>query len=731
MTISIWRYSHLALAVSSFLLLILASVTGIILSFEPVTEKLQPYAIAGFDETTLAQTLPVLRNKYPDISELTVNASHFVQIKASDANGKNLLAYVDPTTGRILGYPAKKSEFFQWVTNLHRSLFLHETGRLIIGITAFLLSLITVSGTILIIQRQRGVKRFFTRIVRDNFFQYYHVVLGRLLLIPVLMIAITGTYLSLSRFELVDTRIVAPKVDIDAIKSKPEVKPAAIPFFNSTKLAQVQSIEFPFSEDVEDYYTIKLTDREVTLNQITGEILTELKYPTSVILTNLSLNLHTGRSSAVWAIVLAIASLNILFFIYSGFAITLKRLSNRKKNKYTAGESRFIILVGSENGSTFRFAQAVHQQLIKQGEKSFITDLNRHAVYPKAEHMVIITATYGLGDPPANAGKFAALLEKHPQAQQIHYSVLGFGSHAYPDFCRFAYDVNQLLSHQSWAVPLIDIHTVNDRSAQDFTLWAEAWSQQTGLPVTVLPELVNQKTHRFEDLTVAANTAASSGNDTFQIRLLPGKKTKVTSGDLLAIYPAHDHRERLYSIGVVEQEIQLSVRLHPGGLGSSYLHRLAAGEKLNARIVKNDHFYFPKNAQEVVMISNGTGIAPFLGMISQNSRKRSCHLYCGFRNGSSLLTYHSFLTESKQAAKLKALHIALSREGEKQYVSHLIARDADFIVQVLAGNGVLMLCGSLSMQKDVMALLEPLCQTHMGKTVSYYQSRNQILMDCY
>jgi sulfite reductase (NADPH) flavoprotein alpha-component len=89
MTISIWRYSHLALAVSSFLLLTLASVTGIVLSFQPLSEKILPYRTDNFSETTLAQTLPVLRKQYPEISELTVDKNQFVQIKGSDATAKN------------------------------------------------------------------------------------------------------------------------------------------------------------------------------------------------------------------------------------------------------------------------------------------------------------------------------------------------------------------------------------------------------------------------------------------------------------------------------------------------------------------------------------------------------------------------------------------------------------------------------------------------------------------
>jgi len=732
MTISVWRYSHLVLAVSSFLLLTLAAVTGIILSFEPVAAKLQPYGASHFKELTLAATLPVIKKAHPDINEITVDARGFVQIKGSDAKGAALLAYVDPENGKILGLPEKQSEFFQWVTGLHRSLFLHETGRFFIGLTAFLLVLITVSGTFLILQRQRGLKRFFARIAKDNFAQYYHVVLGRLSLIPIFIIALSGTYLSLVRFELFSAAKTSPKIDFDVIRSAPVRRASDFDIFKRTRLKDVESVEFPFSEDVEDYYTLKLKTGEYAVNQLTGDLLSDVQYPASVFYTNLSLDLHTGRGSSLWAIILAVSSANILFFIYSGFAITFKRRANRTKNRYTNQEAKVVILVGSENGSTFGFAKAIHAQLIKGGVKSFLAELNQYTIFPEAAHLIVVTATYGLGEAPSNAVEFVRLVEKYPQTQPVSYSILGFGSHAYPDFCKFAFEADHILSLQPWAIRLIDIHTVNDKSPDEFNLWIETWSQQAGMELLVLPELYKANTKRLEKMTISGILPADAvAGDTFTVTLRPKKGVQVTSGDLLAVYPGNDHRERLYSIGVINKEIQLTVKLHHDGLGSGFLKRLQPGEKIAARIINNKHFHFPQEASEVYMISNGTGIAPFLGMISQNVKGIPCHLYCGFRENSSYERYVSFLTEQQIAKKVNTVHVAISREGNRQYVSDLLSMDTDLVVAMFLSHGVLMICGSLAMQKDVMELLEVICMQQTGKSVSYYQSRGQILTDCY
>lgn len=306
------------------------------------------------------------------------------------------------------------------------------------------------------------------------------------------------------------------------------------------------------------------------------------------------MDLHTGRASILWAIVLGLASLNILFFIYSGFAMTLKRRASRIKNKFKANESKYILLVGSENGSSLRFANAILKQLIDQGEKAHLAQLNNYTVYPKAENLLIFTSTYGLGDAPSNASKFVSLLEKHTQNQKINYSVIGFGSKSYPDFCGYAKEIDLLLASQTWANRFIDLQTVNDKSAEEFVNWVKLWNAHTTIPLATTPSLYNHIPKGLEKLMVLSKTDISDSDQTFLLTLRAGMRTKFTSGDLLAIYPANDNRERLYSIANNSGNIQLAVKLHPYGLGSGFLHNLQSGDTIKAQIINNHAFHFLK-----------------------------------------------------------------------------------------------------------------------------------------
>lgn len=727
MTLSFWRYAHLALALFSSIFLLLASVTGIILAVDAVQEKTLPYKAEDFNKITLGETLPILKKEYSEITELSVDYNQFVTLQAIDADGNDVKAYIDPKTGKALGTPAKKTEFINWITSLHRSLFLHEAGRFFVGIISFCLLLISISGFVLVLKRQRGIRNFFSKIIKEYFAQYYHVLLGRLALIPILIIALTGTYLSLERFNFFMGEEKAKPV-----KTELSEKAKTVSIFNTTLLSDVKKIEFPFTDDPEEYYIIELKDREIEVNQVTGAVISEKLSPMTAQFAALSLDFHTGRINGIWAVILAIACINILFFIYSGFAITLKRRSSRIKNKFKANESTFILLVGSENGSTFRFANAIQKQLINHGQRVFVSELNKFSVYPKAEHIIVFTSTHGLGDAPSNGTQFIALIEKQNQEQNINFSIVGFGSKSYPDFCQFAIEIDQLLGKQKWADRYLDLKTVNDKSAVEFVEWVKLWSEKTGIPLATTPSIYNHVPKGLQKFMVLDKTPISETEHTFILTLKSNARTKFSSGDLLAIYPANDSRERLYSIGNHSGNIQLVVKLHPNGLGSGFLNALEPGNVIKAQIVKNPAFHLPKKASKVAFISNGTGIAPFLGMIEQNKAKQELHLYSGFRMETpTLMAYKKFAGIMIQKEQLENFHVALSREAEHIYVMDLIKRDANFFVNLLNKGGVIMICGSLAMQKDVENILSELCTTKGLKTLSEYKANKQFLTDCY
>ncbi len=719
---SIWRYSHFTLAVSSFLFIIIASITGIILAFEPISNQLKPYAISDVSDISVSEMIVVLQEEYQEVISVERNHENFVIASVITKEGASQTIYIHPKTGKKIGEVVEKAVIFKFATSLHRSLFLKSTGRFIVGFVSFLLFLITISGLLLILKRQGGFKKFFSNISKENFNQFSHVAFGRIFLIPLLIITFTGVYLSLEKFNLLPKHKTKHVIDFDGLNSAPKKAIAEFEIFNNTKLSEIKKIEFPFSSDVEDYFLLELKNKEITVNQITGEVLSEVYYPFSKLISYYSLLLHTGQGSIFWSIILLLASIVTLYFIYSGFAMTFERIKGKTKNRYNKDESEIILLVGSENGSTRSYGKMLYKAFLNEGKRVFITDLNKYAYYEKMKYVIVLTATYGEGESPANGSNFLELIKKknnHP----FQFSVVAFGSLSYPKFCQFGIDVQSALEQKENATELLPLHKINNKSFEAFSKWTQELNHKLSVNLQLDKRIVSKQQKSFS-LELSSKMIVNN-DDTFLLTFDDCKKN-FTSGDLLGVYANNQTHERLYSIAKIDNTLLLSVRKHELGLCSNYLYNLQEGESIKVFIKRSPSFHFPKKTSKVIMIATGTGIAPFLGMISEQ-RTTSIDLYFGLRTKKSLELYKDILREDL----LDNLYMVYSREAnEKRYVQDVIQTQIDAIISDLENGAVIMICGAIAMQNEVFSILEE-ALSKRNQALSFYEKRKQILVDCY
>lgn len=722
MTISIWRYSHLTLAISSSLFILIAAITGIILAVEPISNQLKPYAIHNLEEQSLSKTITALKNEHSEIVSIHIDENDFVKASVITKEGESEIFYINPFTGKKIDELIERKPLYNWATNLHRSLFLKSTGRFLVGLFSFLLALITITGSILIIKRQGGIKRFFSKIIKENPKQYYHIIIGRYTFIPIIIITLTGVFLSLEKFSVLpESKITHTYTSFDKFNDT-KVLLAEFPSFKTINLNEVKTLEFPFSEDEEDYFFLKTQNKELIIHQYSGEIISNQNVSLIAILSNWSLLLHTGRGTIIWSIILMLSCFALLFFMYSGFAISLKRKKHNKlaKNKFHKDKAEFVILVGSETGSTNLFANSLYKALLTTKKTVYITSLNNFSTYKNLKNLLILTATYGDGDPPINASKFLENLKENTFNNSISYSVVGFGSLAYAQFCQFAIEIDTELQNHSNCHSILPICKINNQSFADF----KNWGLQLDAKIETELQLKQtaQKIKKQQTFTVVHKTELNKDN-TFLIRLKPIKKIKFTSGDLLSIRPKEDNIERLYSIGKVDNDIVLSIKKHEFGVCSNTLLNLKEEETINAEIHPNKEFHFPKKKKNTILIANGTGIAPFLGMTNNNNT----HLFLGQRTSTSLHLYKPFLKEVQN----ENIHIAYSQENTNEYVQDLIAKKEDLIASTLKNGGTIMICGSITMMKGVFFTLEKITLKELNSSLNTFKKTKQIRTDCY
>lgn len=488
MILSFWRRIHLILALLSFLFLLITSITGVILSFEPIQNELSECHISRAPNTSVSDLIVQLEKQYDEVFEVKIEENEFLQLSVITAEGDFETFYADPKTGLKIAEIEEKSRLFVFSRTLHRSLFLGDTGRLTIGITAFLLLLIALSGTILIIRRQLGIKHFFKRVKRDNFHQFWHVWLGRLSLVIIIIIALTGSYLSMVRFGLLpDKQEVQHSLEDELFTDTPIFQKQEFDIFQNTKLSEVQSIQFPFSRDREDYFQLKLLEKEIIVNQFNGQLISSQPIDQFTLWQQFSYNLHTGKGSLLWSIILCLASMSILFFIFSGFKMTLNRMKGSKKNSFKPHKSRIVILVGSQGGTTFKFAKEFQNRLIQSGQKVYVDDLSSYERYNRLEHLIILTSTYGNGEAPTNSKDFIQRFNQIHQKNAFGYSIVGFGSNDYRQFCQFAKDVSTELDGYDTCEEFLSLKLINQQSLSEFENWCLEWTERVGIVLNDRP----------------------------------------------------------------------------------------------------------------------------------------------------------------------------------------------------------------------------------------------------
>lgn len=728
----IWRYSHFYLTVSSFLFLFLATVTGAFLAFEPIQEKLQPFHIKNAENVSVAQLIDTLNNSYEEVLYIEVDKNYFVKasVFSMDLDGDGQF-YINPFDGNKIADIPPKNIFFKFLTNFHRSLFLKTPGRIFIGITSFLLFLIAITGLLLAIKRQGGFLKFCSKIINDKSIQYNHLALGRLLLIPIIILALSGTYLSMNRFSLLPETNTCTKQQKSI--SEGTIAFSEFPVFKNTTLKDIQKLEFPFSTNAEDFFVLNLKDKELKIHQKTGEVVQSTYYPITKIFAVLSFNLHTGVGSIIWSLVLFISTLSIFYFMYSGSIIAFKRLRSKTKNKYKPNEAHFIILIGSENGGTKKLGKILQQSLLKAGKKVFIDDLNNYTNYTNIEQLIIITSTYGDGEPPSNANLFLSKLQQTKINKPFNCHVIGLGSFSYPKFCEFSKDIhNQVLLQENINVSSKKPVLIHNQNYEQFRKWILEWASTLSLNLEMPLELSSKKQKETVFKVIEKQNITDEYDETFKLTLKTKKRKKIVPGDLLGITPPNETLERLYSIGKnTNGDILLSIKKHSHGICSNYLNSLTPSQELKVTIKKNKAFHLPKKAKHIVLIANGTGIAPFLGMIHQKT-KASISLYWGTRTKTSEELFKPQILEAIHKKTLQEYNVALSKETSPyDYVQDLISRDENNIAKTLKNGGTIMICGSIAMRDTVFILLEKICSKNNLSPFETYNSKGQVLTDCY
>lgn len=302
------------------------------------------------------------------------------------------------------------------------------------------------------------------------------------------------------------------------------------------------------------------------------------------------------------------------------------------------------------------------------------------------------------------------------------------------------------MSDRDWPV-LLPSTLINRQSTQAFASWGNDLGQAPGLPLTLTHHIATPPTRKLtltgrDDygaevqaptavLRFRVSDAPRDGGLQWLWRLI-GASAPFAPSDLLGVLPPGDAVPRYYSVAssASHTEVEICVRKQAGGLCSTFLHDLQIGDEIEAFARANPDFALPSRRKPVIMVSAGTGIAPFAGMIRDNRRKQPLHLFWGGRSTESDFLYRDTLHEAEKNHHLASLRTAFSRVDADAYVQDRVRGDAPRLAELLNTGAAIMVCGGDAMAQAVRAEFDAILRT-LGTSVDALKQRGRYLEDVF
>ncbi len=705
----------------ALVLVSLLALSGAALSVFPAAERLG--APQAEDTMSVADLATRIQIAYPGVEQIKRSPSGRITAYWFD-NGTPGSAVVDPATGSGVA-SADPNAVERWLTNLHRSLFLDDAGRLVSAAGAVAMLILAVSGTVLVARRAGGWRRWFAPL-RGPLTGRIHVELARGAVLGLLLSSATAIWMTASTFGFLPDQAIVPDLP-STVSGETGMPLASMPLLATTPVEALRELSFPYPGDATDVFTLKTDLGTGYLDQGTGATLGWSDLGGWERASETIYMLHTGKGAALLGLALGLMALAVPAMGVTGAVLWLKGRRRRPRIRGNIPPSRAetVILVGSEGGSTWGFAGTLHAALTRAGQQVHLAPMSAFdpARSAAAHRYIVLAATYGDGDAPASAKGFLARLAQSSGQRAVPMAVLGFGDRSFPAFCAYAGAVETAARAQGWPT-LLRFDTVDRQSPQEFARWGRELGNVLGIdleldhqPVhteTTALTLVSRRDYGEEVQAPTAILRFAVPRLSLWQRLTRKGFARFEAGDLLGILPEGSTLPRFYSLasGSGDGFVEIVVRRHVGGLCSGALMALEQGGTIAAFVRRNPGFHTGTGRTPLILVGAGTGLGPLAGFIRANGARRPIHLFFGMRHPDSDFLYREDLEAWAAEGKVASLTTASSRGARPRYVQDALAPRQAEIIRAIRDGARVMVCGGREMAAGVAetmaGILEPL-----------------------
>ena len=733
------RILHRWLGLVLSVLLVVTAISGAALSLFPAMESAQAPPTAS--AMTLADLAARVQANHQEIEQIKRAPSGKITVWWFDADQPGS-AIIDPISGQDLA-PVDPGQAQRWLTNLHRSLFLGDVGRLTVVGGALTMLLLAISGAVLVARRTGGWRHWFARL-RGPLVGRLHTEISRIAVVGLGFSAITALWMSAETFDLIPVEPMKAKV-IAQVSGKSGLALAEMAVLRQTPLNELRELSFPAPGDAQDVFTLK-TDRGIgQIDQGTGTLVTWQALSLSQRISETIDMLHTGQGAAVLGVLLGCMVLTVPVLAVTGGVTWFAgwRRRPRLKGNSPAAQAQTVVLVGSEGGSTWGFAATLATALREAGQSVHVAPMARFtpARYRRAQRLLILASTYGEGDAPASAKGFLERIQSLEAPVDVPLAVLGFGDRSFPEFCAFAAKVEKTAQAMHWKT-LLPFDTIDRQSVQDFTRWGRLLGQamdielalvhQPILPVTESLTLLERRDYGATvEVPMTILRFALPRTSCWQ-RLTSQGFARFEAGDLLGVVPEGSAVPRLYSLasGSKDGFIEIVVRKHKFGLSSGQLTNLEPGQTVQGFLRRNPGFHAGRDQSPLILIGAGTGVGPLVGFIRGNRQHRPIHLFFGLRSPESDFLYRTELSRWQTEERLSRLSIATSRTAPAQYVQDTLRQESPKVLDAIRQGAKVMVCGGRDMARGVSDALTDILKP-AGITPAMLRANGRYVEDIY
>lgn len=209
------------------------------------------------------------------------------------------------------------------------------------------------------------------------------------------------------------------------------------------------------------------------------------------------------------------------------------------------------ILFGSQTGTSEGLAKKLLKTLKKGNFEAEISDL---ATYDRSKlaaekNVLVITSTYGDGEPPDSAAEFHGWLlgSDAPRLEGVSFSVLALGDSGYPDFCKCGIEFDQRLEAlgATRIHPRVDVDVDPDEPYAAWSKGVIAALAPAGGAIAAAPQAAEPAEEGYSkknpfpsSILNNFNLNRSGDKETHHIEFsLEGSGLSYEVGDALGVYP--------------------------------------------------------------------------------------------------------------------------------------------------------------------------------------------------